>query len=159
VVGELRELADLRVGLLHVHIAHTSASPTLNENASPDVRRDFETWFDAAVPESFGGGTHTLEGPDDMMSTLRRRCSVRRSPGRYATAASRCPPSSRLVSRYFAAADGHDVTTGIVVSPIRVRVSPLRKPRWHRSFFFLESGRRDGHWVLDRVLGIRRDSC
>jgi secondary thiamine-phosphate synthase enzyme len=66
VVDGLPEIADLRVGLLHVHIRHTSASLTLNENASPDVRRDFETWFDAAVPESFGGWTHTFEGPDDM---------------------------------------------------------------------------------------------
>jgi len=59
------ELADVRVGLLHVHILHTSASLTLNENASPDVRRDFETWANAAVPEQFAW-THTLEGADDM---------------------------------------------------------------------------------------------
>lgn len=65
VVGALPELRDLRAGLLHVHIAHTSASLTLNENASPDVRRDFETWVNAAVPEAFAW-THTLEGPDDM---------------------------------------------------------------------------------------------
>jgi secondary thiamine-phosphate synthase enzyme len=64
--GALAELDGMRVGLLHAHIRHTSASLTLNENASPDVRRDFETWFDAAVPESFGGWTHTMEGPDDM---------------------------------------------------------------------------------------------
>jgi secondary thiamine-phosphate synthase enzyme len=64
--GALAELDGMRVGLLHIHIRHTSASLTLNENASPDVRRDFETWFDAAVPESFGGWTHTMEGPDDM---------------------------------------------------------------------------------------------
>jgi secondary thiamine-phosphate synthase enzyme len=66
VVGELPELGQLRAGLLNVHIRHTSASLTLNENASPDVRRDFETWFYAAVPESFGGWTHTFEGADDM---------------------------------------------------------------------------------------------
>ncbi len=66
VVSELPELTGLRVGLLHVHIQHTSASLTLNENASPEVRRDFETWFSAAVPESFGSWTHTLEGSDDM---------------------------------------------------------------------------------------------
>ena len=60
------ELGALRVGLAHLHILHTSASLTLNENASPDVRRDFETWFNAAVPEDFGGWTHTFEGPDDM---------------------------------------------------------------------------------------------
>ncbi|HEU4974504.1 MAG TPA: secondary thiamine-phosphate synthase enzyme YjbQ [Baekduia sp.] len=65
VVEQLPELAELRVGLLHVHILHTSASLTLNENASPDVRRDFETWVDHAVPEDFAW-THTLEGADDM---------------------------------------------------------------------------------------------
>jgi secondary thiamine-phosphate synthase enzyme len=65
VIDELPELRELSVGLLHVHIQHTSASLTLNENASPDVRRDFETWFNAAVSESFAW-THTLEGADDM---------------------------------------------------------------------------------------------
>ena len=65
VVGELPELGELRIGLLHLFMLHTSASLTLNENASPDVRRDFETWFGAAVPESFAW-THTIEGPDDM---------------------------------------------------------------------------------------------
>jgi len=62
----LPELSQLDVGLCHLFIRHTSASLSLNENASPDVRRDFETWFDAAVPEDFRGWTHTLEGPDDM---------------------------------------------------------------------------------------------
>ena len=65
VVEGLPDLAELRVGLAHVFIRHTSASLTLNENASPDVRRDFETWFDVAVPEDLAW-THTLEGPDDM---------------------------------------------------------------------------------------------
>jgi secondary thiamine-phosphate synthase enzyme len=65
VVSALPELRRVEVGLLHLFIRHTSASLALNENASPDVRRDFETWFDAAVPERFAW-THTLEGPDDM---------------------------------------------------------------------------------------------
>ena len=65
VLEALPELGHLKVGLLHVFIRHTSASLTLNENASPDVRRDFATWFDHAVPEDFAW-THTLEGPDDM---------------------------------------------------------------------------------------------
>jgi len=65
VAGAVPELRDARVGLLHLFIRHTSASLTLNENASPDVRRDFETWFGAAVPERFDW-THTIEGPDDM---------------------------------------------------------------------------------------------
>jgi secondary thiamine-phosphate synthase enzyme len=65
ITGAVPELRDLSVGLAHIFIRHTSASLTLNENASPDVRRDFETWFNAAVPEQFAW-THTLEGPDDM---------------------------------------------------------------------------------------------
>ena len=65
IVDELPELSELRVGLAHLFIRHTSASLTLNENASPDVRRDLEAWFHAAVPEDFAW-THTLEGRDDM---------------------------------------------------------------------------------------------
>ncbi|MGH2898730.1 MAG: secondary thiamine-phosphate synthase enzyme YjbQ [Solirubrobacteraceae bacterium] len=65
VVEALPELRELKTGLAHLFIRHTSASLTLNENASPDVRRDVETWFNAAVPEDFAW-THTLEGPDDM---------------------------------------------------------------------------------------------
>ncbi|HEY0343104.1 MAG TPA: secondary thiamine-phosphate synthase enzyme YjbQ [Solirubrobacteraceae bacterium] len=61
----LPELKDLRIGLAHLFLRHTSASLTLNENASPDVRRDFESWLNVAVPEDFAW-THTLEGSDDM---------------------------------------------------------------------------------------------
>jgi secondary thiamine-phosphate synthase enzyme len=64
------ELRELRVGLAHLFLRHTSASLTLNENASPDVRRDFETWMNAAVPEDFAW-THTLEGPDDMPAHIK----------------------------------------------------------------------------------------
>jgi secondary thiamine-phosphate synthase enzyme len=60
------ELGDVRVGLAHLLIAHTSASLALNENASPDVRADFAAWFDRAVPEDAPYWTHTDEGPDDM---------------------------------------------------------------------------------------------
>jgi secondary thiamine-phosphate synthase enzyme len=66
VEAELPELGQLRVGIAHLFIKHTSASLTINENASPDVRRDFATWFDDAVPEDAPFWTHTLEGPDDM---------------------------------------------------------------------------------------------
>jgi secondary thiamine-phosphate synthase enzyme len=62
----LPELRELRVGVAHVFIKHTSASLTLNENVSRDVLRDFESWFDQAVPEGASYWTHTLEGPDDM---------------------------------------------------------------------------------------------
>jgi secondary thiamine-phosphate synthase enzyme len=66
VLEELPELDGVRVGLLHLLIRHTSAALTLNENASPDVRRDFATWFDRAVPDGAPYWTHTLEGDDDM---------------------------------------------------------------------------------------------
>ena len=72
VTGEIEsqvpELESLRVGLLHLLLRHTSASLTLNENASPDVRRDFSSWVDDAVPEQPDrfAWTHTLEGADDM---------------------------------------------------------------------------------------------
>jgi secondary thiamine-phosphate synthase enzyme len=65
IVDALPELKDLRVGLAHLFLRHTSASLTLNENASPDVRRDFESWLNVAAPEDFAW-THTLEGRDDM---------------------------------------------------------------------------------------------
>jgi secondary thiamine-phosphate synthase enzyme len=71
VVDALPELAEVRVGLLHLLIAHTSASLALNENASPDVRRDFETWSSRAVPEDAPYWTHTLEGPDDMPAHIK----------------------------------------------------------------------------------------
>jgi secondary thiamine-phosphate synthase enzyme len=75
VTGELLEalpeLGELRVGLLHLLIAHTSASLSLNENASPDVRRDFGSWSDQAVPEGAPFWTHTLEGPDDMPAHIK----------------------------------------------------------------------------------------
>ena len=66
IVDALPELGELRVGLAHLHLLHTSASLTLNENASPDVRRDFATWFDRAVPDGAPFWTHTTEGADDM---------------------------------------------------------------------------------------------
>ena len=65
IADAIPELRDVAVGMANVFIRHTSASLTLNENASPDVRRDFETWVNHAVPEDFAW-THTLEGSDDM---------------------------------------------------------------------------------------------
>jgi secondary thiamine-phosphate synthase enzyme len=71
IVDALPELAELEVGLVHLLIQHTSASLALNENASPDVRRDFETWSDEVVPERARYWTHTLEGPDDMPAHIK----------------------------------------------------------------------------------------
>ena len=71
VTDALPELGDLRVGLLHLFMLHTSASLTLNENASPDVRDDFESCFHEAVPEDAPYWTHTIEGPDDMPAHIK----------------------------------------------------------------------------------------
>ena len=71
VLRAIPELADVEVGLLHLLIRHTSASLTLNENASPDVRDDFEAWFNNAVPERSPLWTHTFEGPDDMPAHIK----------------------------------------------------------------------------------------
>jgi secondary thiamine-phosphate synthase enzyme len=70
IVEAVPELRELRIGLAHLFLRHTSASLTLNENASPDVRRDFESWLNVAVAEDFAW-THTLEGPDDMPAHIK----------------------------------------------------------------------------------------
>ncbi len=71
VTGGLPELGQIRVGIALVFMQHTSASLTLNENASPDVRRDFAAWFDRAVPDGADYFTHTLEGADDMPAHIK----------------------------------------------------------------------------------------
>jgi secondary thiamine-phosphate synthase enzyme len=70
-LSALPELAEMEVGMLHLLIQHTSASLALSENASPDVRHDFETWFNEAVPEDARYWTHTLEGADDMPAHIK----------------------------------------------------------------------------------------
>jgi secondary thiamine-phosphate synthase enzyme len=59
------------IGLLHLIIQHTSAALTLNENADPSVRADFEYFFNKLVPERQPGFSHTLEGDDDMPAHLK----------------------------------------------------------------------------------------
>ena len=71
IVDGVPELASLEVGMALVFIRHTSASLTINENASPDVRRDFAEWFDRAVPDGADYFAHTLEGPDDMPAHIK----------------------------------------------------------------------------------------
>ncbi len=66
VLAKLPEIADLKVGILHLFIQHTSASLTINENADPDVRTDMETVFNHLAPERGLPLVHTIEGPDDM---------------------------------------------------------------------------------------------
>ena len=63
VLEGLPELREVSVGILHLLIQHTSASLTLRENASPEVRRDFEAWFSRAVPEGAPYWTHTGDQP------------------------------------------------------------------------------------------------
>jgi secondary thiamine-phosphate synthase enzyme len=58
-------------GLLHVFIQHTSAGLTLNENADPGVRRDFETFMNDLIPEDYPRFVHTYEGSDDMPAHLK----------------------------------------------------------------------------------------
>jgi secondary thiamine-phosphate synthase enzyme len=65
------ELGQIAVGIATIFIKHTSASLTLNENASPDVRRDFESWANEAVPESAAYWSHVLEGSDDMPAHIK----------------------------------------------------------------------------------------
>jgi secondary thiamine-phosphate synthase enzyme len=71
VIAAVPRIAELEVGLLHLFLRHTSASLTLNENASPDVRRDFAAYFDRAVAQDADYWTHTLEGPDDMPAHIK----------------------------------------------------------------------------------------
>ena len=58
-------------GIVHVFIKHTSASLTINENADPTVREDFETHFNKMVSEDETYFKHTIEGPDDMTSHIK----------------------------------------------------------------------------------------
>lgn len=71
VIGALPELRHFSMGLAHLFIQHTSASLTINENADPTVRHDFEAYFNRAVPENAAYFEHTLEGPDDMPAHLK----------------------------------------------------------------------------------------
>jgi len=58
-------------GIMNILIKHTSAGLTLNENADPSVRNDFENFFNKLIPENHPVYTHTTEGPDDMPAHLK----------------------------------------------------------------------------------------
>jgi len=68
---QVPEIAEYRVGLLHLFLQHTSASLTINENAAPAVRRDLERHFNEMVPEGQPYYEHTVEGPDDMPAHIK----------------------------------------------------------------------------------------
>lgn len=71
VVDNIPELRKIKVGMLFILIKHTSAGITLNENADPSVRKDFETFVNDLVPENFPQFLHTYEGPDDMPAHIK----------------------------------------------------------------------------------------
>ena len=71
ILNEVPEIREITTGIAHIFIQHTSASLTINENADPTVRQDFETYFTRAVPEDMSLYKHTFEGPDDMTSHIK----------------------------------------------------------------------------------------
>lgn len=71
ILEQIPEISEFSVGLANIFICHTSASLTLNENADPDVRADFESHFNEHVPENAPYYVHTIEGPDDMPAHIK----------------------------------------------------------------------------------------
>jgi secondary thiamine-phosphate synthase enzyme len=71
IISQFPELNDIKAGILHVFIKHTSASLTLNENADPTVRMDFESHFNNMVPENMPYYKHDYEGDDDMPAHIK----------------------------------------------------------------------------------------
>ncbi len=71
VEASLPELRKIQVGLCHLFLQHTSAALSVNENADPDVRADFESHFNVMVPENAPHYLHTTEGSDDMPAHIK----------------------------------------------------------------------------------------
>jgi secondary thiamine-phosphate synthase enzyme len=71
VESNVPEIRDIKTGLAHIFIHHTSAGLTLNENADPTVRLDFESHFNKMVPENAPYYKHNYEGPDDMPAHIK----------------------------------------------------------------------------------------
>jgi len=71
VINALPQISELKTGIMQVFIQHTSASLTINENADPTVRIDFEMYFNKAVPENDPDYQHDYEGSDDMPAHLK----------------------------------------------------------------------------------------
>jgi secondary thiamine-phosphate synthase enzyme len=71
IVSQIPELQNIQSGLLHIFIKHSSASLTLNENADPTVRKDFESHFNKNIPENAPYYMHDTEGSDDMPAHLK----------------------------------------------------------------------------------------
>ncbi|MUH37953.1 YjbQ family protein [Zobellia amurskyensis] len=71
ILAEFTELSTIKVGMVQIFIKHTSASLTVNENADPTVRTDFESHMNKMVPENAPYYIHTYEGPDDMPAHIK----------------------------------------------------------------------------------------
>lgn len=71
VLKEVPEISGIKTGVFHLFIKHTSASLTVNENADPTVRSDFESHMNVMVPEDAPYYVHTFEGPDDMPAHIK----------------------------------------------------------------------------------------
>ena len=71
VVNQLQELTNIKTGLMHILVKHTSASITLNENYDPDVRSDMEKYFSCAIKENEPWYEHNSEGSDDMPAHIK----------------------------------------------------------------------------------------
>jgi secondary thiamine-phosphate synthase enzyme len=71
VIRAIPEIKNIKAGTLQVFIQHTSASLTINENADPTVRTDFESHFNIMVPENASYYLHNYEGPDDMPAHIK----------------------------------------------------------------------------------------
>ncbi len=71
IIKDIPELKQIKVGLLHLFIQHTSASLAINENADPDVRGDMEAYFNHAIAENEPYYRHVLEGSDDMPAHIK----------------------------------------------------------------------------------------
>jgi secondary thiamine-phosphate synthase enzyme len=71
IIREIQEIREIETGILHVFIQHTSSAITINENADPTVRKDFETFINDLIPESYSKFLHDYEGSDDMPAHLK----------------------------------------------------------------------------------------
>jgi len=71
ILQKIQEIGDISIGTMEIFIKHTSASLTINEDADPTVRDDFESHFNQIVPENAPYYKHTIEGPDDMPAHLK----------------------------------------------------------------------------------------
>src|SRR5690554_8239588 len=80
VLRQLPELREIKTGIFHIHIKHTSASLTINENVYPDVRFDMEKHFNKMVPDTIPYYDHNSEGADDMRAHIKVSVRCRTLP-------------------------------------------------------------------------------